>query len=101
MAITGTCIWWGPEVPWGFIGFGIFTNNTYENQIYTHYKNLKCTGQRNPKFVELKSGDICQFKISEGYRNVGTQAVEVELMKRVEDNYNSGGADQSHWEDKE
>jgi len=85
MAIEGTCIWFGPEIPWGYIGHGIFTNNSYEFQIYVHYKHIEREGQRNVKFRELKSGDIVDFDEGEGHRNNGTQAINVVVKKYVED----------------
>lgn len=90
MKITGTCIWFGPEIPWGYIGHGIFTNNAYEYQTYVHYKNITRENLRNPKFRELKPNDICEFQIGEGYKNSGTQAIKVKIIRYAEDDNQIG-----------
>ena len=41
----GTCIWFVNA--YGYIGFGLYTNNAYENQIYVHYKNINRKGLRD------------------------------------------------------
>ena len=82
--MEGTCIWF--KETYGFIGYGIFTNNAYEGQVYAHYKNMTPVGQRDPKHKVLSPGDVCQFEITEGFFNDGTQAVKVEIIKRAEDN---------------
>ena len=90
---NGTCIWF--KNAFGYIGFGLFTNQTYENQIYAHYKNINRKGLRDSKFRELKSGDIVEFNISEGFFCQGTQATNVRIIKRAESNGTSGQCQQS------
>lgn len=90
MKLRGTCIWFGPEKPWGYLGFGIFTNNAYENQIYCHYKNIVKQNLRNPKYREIKPNDICEFEIGEGYMNPGTQALKVKIVKYAESEHKIG-----------
>ena len=90
MKIIGTCIWFGPEIPWGYIGHGIFTNNAYEFQIYAHYKNMVKENLRNPKFAELKPNDIVEFEEGEGYRGSGTQALNIKIIKYAESEHEIG-----------
>ena len=79
----GTCIWWTDA--YGFIGHGIYTNNTYEYQVYAHYKQITRPGLRDEKYRELKAGDVCEFEVGDGYYCDGTQALKIKLVTRVED----------------
>ena len=49
-------------------------------QIYVHYKNIMPPMQRDPSFMNLMKDDRVKFKEAEGFRNDGTQAVEVEII---------------------
>jgi len=78
--LIGTTIWFGPR-SYGYIGWGIFSNDEYEKRIYVHYKNISKKGQRDPSFRELKKGDIVEFEVGEGYYVKGTQALKVDIIK--------------------
>ena len=90
---TGTCIWF--KNVYGYIGFGLFTNQTYEGQVYAHYKNISHKGLRDQKFREIKQGDIVEFNFADGFYCQGTQAVNIRIIKRVESNGTSGQCQQS------
>ena len=75
---TGTCIWF--KESYGYIGKGVFTNNSYEGQIYAHYKNIDRTTMKDPRYKELKPGDIVEFETGPGFHMDGTQAVKVRVI---------------------
>ena len=78
--ITGTTIWFGPR-SYGYIGWGIFTNNAHERQVYVHYKHLRRKGQRDRRYFELKKNDVVEFEIGTGYFTKGTQALKVDIIE--------------------
>lgn len=78
--IIGTTIWFGPR-SYGYIGWGIYTNEEYENRIYVHFKQLTKKGQRDPSYRELKKNDIVEFEIGQGYYVKGTQAMKVDILQ--------------------
>ena len=80
--MEGTCIWW--KHAYGYIGYGIYTNNAYEGQVYCHYKNINRKTMQNPKFRELKPGDIVEFDIGDGFHNDGTQALKVRVVRHAD-----------------
>jgi len=78
----GTCIWF--KNVYGYIGYGLFTNNQYEGQVYAHYKNIPKKGHRN-RHTKLDPGDICEFSFDEGFYCDGTQAVNIKVVKYAEE----------------
>lgn len=90
MELMGTVVWWGPDKPWGYIGFGLFTNGMYENQIFAHYKHISKENQKNPRFKEIKPKDIVKFRIIEGHNHKGTQAENITIVKHAESNDQNG-----------
>lgn len=54
-------------------------------EIYVHYSQIKCKNLRDGKYRDMKKGDTVQFKTADGYRNNGTQAVEVEILIHAND----------------
>jgi len=83
----GTCLWF--KNTFGYLGFGIYTNNSYEKQVYVHYKNIQPKGLRNKNYSDLKEGDICEFEVGTGYYCEGTQALRVRLIEYAKD-WNEG-----------
>jgi len=83
--LTGTTIWFGPN-SYGYIGWGLFTNERFENQVYVHYKQLRKKGQRDPDYMELRKNDIVEFEVGEGYYVKGTQALKVDIISYGEGN---------------
>ena len=76
----GICEWFGSNgQSYGYISY-------IDGQIYTHYKNISTKNLRDPKFREIRKGDKVKFKREEGYKNNGTQAVEVEIIELAPDN---------------
>lgn len=82
--MEGTCIWFGPT--YGYIGYGIYMNSNYEGQVYAHYKNIIRKGLVNPKYRDLKPGDVCEFEFGDGFFNNGTQAVKVRVVRCANNN---------------
>ena len=80
---VGTCIWF--KNAYGYIGYGLYTNQAYEGQIYAHYKNIPKKGHRN-HHTSLSAGDICEFTFGEGYFCNGTQAVDIKVIAYAQDN---------------
>ena len=79
---VGTCIWF--KNSYGFIGRGMFTNNSYEGQIYCHWKNIVRKGLRNPKYRELAPGDVVEFTEGTGFFTDGSQAINVKVVTLAE-----------------
>ena len=94
----GTCIWF--KNAYGYIGYGIFTNQQYEGQIYAHYKNIPKATHRD-HHTSLNPGDICEFTFGEGYFCNGTQAVDIRVISYAENNdrHNSNEESTSEVED--
>jgi len=101
MELIGTVIWWGPDKPWGYIGHGIFTNSTYEFQIFAHYKHISKINQKNPRFKEIKPKDIVKFRVVEGYNGKGTQAEDITIVKYAESNDKDGWPSEADQESEE
>ena len=79
--IEGVCKWFGSSgQAYGYI--------TYHDgsEVYVHYSQIKRKNLRDPKFRDMRKGDTVQFVIKEGYHNDGTQAIEVEIIKRADNN---------------
>jgi len=66
-------------------GYIFYEDNGQKREIYVHYKNIKPVNQRDPKYREVRKNDVVRFKIGEGFRNTGTQALEVEILEYAPD----------------
>ena len=81
--IIGTCIWF--KNVYGYIGYGLFTNNQYEGQIYAHYKQIPKKGHRH-YHTRLDPGDICEFTSGDPfYCESGSQALNIKVLEYAED----------------
>ncbi len=71
----GVCEWFGSGgQSYGYIKYDL-------GQIYVHFKNIKPVNLRDSKFREIRKDDKVKFKVSDGFRNSGTQATEVEILE--------------------
>lgn len=76
---TGICKWFAS----GGQSYGYIEKDS-GGEVYVHYKNITDVNQRDSKYRDLQAGDKVRFKLGEGFRNTGTQAVEVEILDYAE-----------------
>lgn len=71
----GTCEWFGSNgQSYGYI------KRENAGQIYVHFKHISSKNLRDPKFKELRKGDVVSFIEILGHRDSGSQADKVEIL---------------------